>query len=111
MPITERAIDNYMDRDPIFAQAAMIASKIVAVPYDVLTLYYNHYESQVKFKTVAKRIPQFAGMAVGVMPGPLKGYAVEPENNEEALVNMQEYAIASALYFAFLETAACETSQ
>ena len=91
--------------------AASIASAIVSYPYDVLTLVYNHYENQVKFTTVFKKIPQFAGLPVGVMPGTFKGYDVEPENNEEALVNMQEYAIASSILFAMLETQACETSQ
>ena len=30
---------------------------------------------------------------MGVMPPTLKGYSVEPENNEEALCNMMEYAV------------------
>ena len=91
--------------------AASIASSILAEPYDVLTLVYNHYENQVKFHTTFKKIPQFGGLPVGVMPSSFKGYDVEPENNEEALVNMQEYAIASSILFAMLETQACETSQ
>ena len=41
----------------------------------------------------------------------LKGYEVEPKNNSETLVNLQEYAVASALFYAMLETTACETSQ
>ena len=48
--ITERAIDNYLDKDPIFPAAAVIASKITAIPYDILTLYYNHYESQARLR-------------------------------------------------------------
>jgi ATP synthase F1 gamma subunit len=35
---------------------------------------------------------------------------MEPEN-DETLMNLQEYGIASALYYAMLETSACETSQ
>jgi F-type H+-transporting ATPase subunit gamma len=35
---------------------------------------------------------------------------IEPDG-EETLANMEEYAVASALYFALLETTACETSQ
>jgi F-type H+-transporting ATPase subunit gamma len=41
----------------------------------------------------------------------LKGYEIEPEDNSEACLNLQEYAIASALFYAMLETAACEVSQ
>jgi len=111
MPIMTRTVDSYLDRDPIFPLAASIAAKIVAEDYEVLTLFYNHYENQVKFTNVYKQIPQFVGLPVGVLPPALKGYDIEPDNNEEALVNMQEYAIASAVYWALLETVACETSQ
>jgi F-type H+-transporting ATPase subunit gamma len=110
-PIVARTVDAYLDRDPIFPLASSIASKIVNEQYDVLTLWYNHYENQIKFHNVYKKIPQFAGLPVGVLPPALKGFAVEPENNEETLVNMQEYAIAAALYYVMLETTACETSQ
>lgn len=41
----------------------------------------------------------------------LTGYEVEPADNSEALINLQEYAVASAIYYAMLETSACETSQ
>ena len=37
-----------------------------------------------------------SGFAVGVLPPTLKGYNIEPENNEEALCNMMEYAVVSA---------------
>jgi ATP synthase F1 gamma subunit len=43
-------------------------------------------------------------------PRRLKGYDLEPAD-PDTLANMQEYGIASALYYAMLETAACETSQ
>jgi ATP synthase F1 gamma subunit len=111
VPIVARTIDSCFDKDPIFPLAAAIATKIVKEPYDILTLWYNHYENQVKFHNVYKKIPQLANMPVGVLPPSLKGYDIEPDNNEETLVNMQEYAVASALYFAMLETTACETSQ
>lgn len=108
MPIVARTIDSCFDKDPIFPLAAAVAAKIVREPYDVLTLWYNQYENQIKFHNVYKKIPQLANMPVGVLPASLKGYDIEPENNEEALVNMQEYAVASALFYAMLETAACE---
>lgn len=40
----------------------------------------------------------------------LTGYELEPEG-DEVLANLQEYGVASALYYAMLETTACETSQ
>jgi F-type H+-transporting ATPase subunit gamma len=57
-PICARAIDNCFDKDPIFPLAAALAAKIVAEPYEVLTLYYNHYENQAKFHNTYKQIPQ-----------------------------------------------------
>jgi F-type H+-transporting ATPase subunit gamma len=109
-PIVARAIDNCFDKDPIFPLAAALAAKIVAEPYDVLTLVYNHYENQAKFHNVHKRIPQLVSGKSGTMPAKLKGYEMEPEV-DETLINLQEYGIASALFYAMLETSACETSQ
>jgi ATP synthase F1 gamma subunit len=109
-PIVARAIDQCFDKDPIFPLAAALAVKIVQEPYDLLTLYYNHYENQAKFHNTYKRIPQLANMKADQLPAKLKGYDVEPEG-AELLANLQEYGIASALYYAMLETAACETSQ
>ena len=110
MPIVARAIDNCFDKDPIFPLAAALAAKIVAEPYEVLTLYYNHYENQAKFHNSYKQIPQLVGAKGKAAVGKLAAYDVEPEV-DETMLNLQEYGIASALYYAMLETAACETSQ
>jgi ATP synthase F1 gamma subunit len=104
------AVDQVFEKDPIFPLAASIASRIVSEPYDLLTLYYNHYENQAKFHNVFKQIPQLAALKPGAMPPSLKGYDLEPEE-ASTLVNFQQYGIAAALYFAMLETTACETSQ
>lgn len=109
-PIVARAIDSYLDRDPIFALASSVASRVIAEKYDVLTLYYNEYENQIKFHNVYKKLPQLASLPAGKMPASLTGYDVEPDGSE-TLVNLQEYAVAASLYYAMLETVACETSQ
>ena len=111
LPLMTKTIDNYLDQGVTFALAASIAAKVCAQEYEVLTLVYNHYENQVRYNAVYKKVPQFLGLPVGVLPAQLKGFEIEPENNEETLVNMQEYAVASAILFAMLETQACETSQ
>ena len=103
-PIVARTIDGLFDKDPIFPLAANLAAKVVAEPYDLLTLYYNHYENQAKFHNTFKQIPQMGALKVGQEPEKLKGYEVEPEENPEAMVNLQEYGIASALFYAMLET-------
>jgi F-type H+-transporting ATPase subunit gamma len=41
VPMMARSLDGYMDRDPIFALASAIASKVITEKYDVLTLWYN----------------------------------------------------------------------
>jgi F-type H+-transporting ATPase subunit gamma len=64
-PIVCSAIDNLFDKDPIFPLAAAIASKVVAQPYDLLTLYYNHYENQAKYQNTFKQIPQMVRVCVG----------------------------------------------
>ncbi len=111
IPLMAFAVDQAFEKDPIFPLAAALASKIVTQPFDLLTLFYNHYENQAKFVNTYRQIPQMATLAPGAMPATLKGYDVEPPNNGETLVNLQEYAVASALFYAMLETVACETSQ
>lgn len=106
IPITVTSIDGYSDRDPIFPLAASFASRIVSNSYEVLTLCYNTYENQIKFHDTYAKIPKIAG----ALPPSLKSYEVEPEG-PDTLVNLEEYAVASALYYCMLETTACETSQ
>jgi F-type H+-transporting ATPase subunit gamma len=110
-PILAGSVDSYMDRDPVFPLAASIASKIIKEPYDVLTLFFNQYENQVKFHQVYPKIPQFVGLPTGTMPGNLVGYDAEPSADDETFASLQEYSVASAIYYAMLHTQACETSQ
>jgi hypothetical protein len=44
-----------------------------------------------------------SGFAVGVLPPTLKGYDIEPENNEETLSNMMEFAVVSLLLLLLCE--------
>lgn len=76
IPIVARSVDAYMDRDPVFQLAASLASKIIVEPYDILTLWYNQYENQVKFQNTFKKIPKLTGLGAGRMPDSLKGYSV-----------------------------------
>lgn len=72
IPVMSRAIDQAFDKDPIFPLAAALATKIVREPYDLLTLFYNHYENQAKFTNMYKQIPQLAKAKPGSMPATLK---------------------------------------
>lgn len=108
MPMMARALDNCFDKDPVFPLAAAVAAKVVAEPYDLLTLWYNHYENQAKYHNNYRQIPQLAG---GKLPASLSNYEVEPQDNSETIMNLQEYGVAAAVFYAMLETVACETSQ
>lgn len=46
--------------------------------------------------------------AVGHRPAIFHNWEVEPEDNEEALANMEEYALAGSIYGALLESQVCE---
>jgi len=104
-------MDSCFDKDAIFPLAAAIGEKIVKQDFDVVTFFHNQYENAAKFNTITTSIPKMSGFAVGVLPPTLKGYDIEPENNEETLSNMMEFAVAGVLYNILLETQACEVSQ
>jgi hypothetical protein len=96
-------------------QAAAFGEKIVKEPYDVIAFFHNVYEvcacvcvrcdtlprhphlpspqNAAKFNTVTTCVPRLSGYAVGVLPPKLAGYEIEPENNEETLANMTEFAV------------------
>lgn len=74
-------------------------------------MIYNEFVNAATFQTVFRHIPQLSGLDVGQVPDRFKGYEIEPENNEETLVNMMEFAVAGSLYYAMLESTACEISQ
>jgi ATP synthase F1 gamma subunit len=107
----DTTIDQCFDKDPIFPLASAIAERIVSKEFDCINLFYNEFESAAKFNSVMKSIPQVAGMPVGQLPDSLKGYGIEPENNEEALQNLMEYGVASSLFYVMLESSVCEISQ
>jgi ATP synthase F1 gamma subunit len=111
LALTRRLIDAAFDKEIIFPLAAAVAEKVVKEPFDVLTLVYNRFETAAKFVTTFRHFPQLSGLPVGVLPPKFKGYGVEPDNNEETLVNLMEYSVAGALYYTLLETKVNEIAQ
>jgi len=103
-----RKIDQCLDKDPAFGLAAAIAEKVVSREFDLITFWYNEFENAAKFNLTTKRVPLLAGMPVGVRPTMFADYSVEPEDNEEALLNMMEYGVAGSLYYMLLENQASE---
>jgi ATP synthase F1 gamma subunit len=108
---TVAAIDSAFDKEPIFAMAGSISERIVSEEFDVLTMVYNEFINAGKFELAVKHFPQLAGLPVGTLPAAFTGYEVEPDNAEEALVDLMEYGVAGSLYYALMESQACEISQ
>jgi len=108
---TVLAIDGAFDKEPIFETASAVAERAVSKEFDTLTLAFNEFVNAATFNNVRYHFPQIAGLPVGTMPARFEGYEVEPENNEEALVNLMEYAVGGSLFYALLESQACEISQ
>lgn len=105
------SVDQAFDKDPIFPLASALAERVVKNEFDTLTFCYNRYENAAKFHNSRCHFPQLGGLPVGVLPAKFKGFDVEPENNEETLVNLMEYAVAGSMYYMMLESQACEVSQ
>jgi F-type H+-transporting ATPase subunit gamma len=108
--MTSGVVDQCFDKDPIFPLAAAIAENIVRQPYDLLAFVYNEFENTAKYNTRCIYVPTMAGYDVGVLPPKLAGYEIEPENNEETLINLEEYATAGLMYSIMLESQASEVS-
>jgi ATP synthase F1 gamma subunit len=108
---TAFSVDSCFDKDPIFELASAIAQRVVSREFDTLTLAFNEYINAAKFSSVRCHFQQLGGLPVGILPERFKGYDVEPENNEEVLVNLMEYAVGGGFYYAMLESQTCEISQ
>lgn len=103
-----RSIDSAFDKDVTFPLAAEIAGFAVQESFDELVMIYNTYENVAKFAITARSFPKIAGLPVGHRPAIFHNWEVEPEDNEEALANMEEYALAGSIYGALLESQCCE---
>lgn len=103
-----RVVDAAFDKDATFALAAAIAGEVVEEDYDAVTMIYNTYENAARFALTARQFPKISGLPVGHRPAIYSDWAVEPEDNEEALANLEEYAIAGSIYGALLESQTCE---
>lgn len=103
-------INEAFDKDITFALAAAVAGHVVEEEYDVVTMMYNTYESAAKFTVTARQFPKISGLPVGTRPAIYHNWEIEPEDNEEALANLEEYALAGSLYGALLESQTCEVA-
>lgn len=103
-----RVVDSAFDKDPSFNLAAAIAGYVVEEDFDEMIMLYNTYESAARFVVTARSFPKISGLPVGHRPAIFHNWEVEPEDNEEALANMEEYAMAGSIYGALLESQTSE---
>jgi len=103
-----RVVDSAFDKDVTFNLAAAIAGYAVEEDFNEMIMLYNHYENPARFAVTCRSFPKISGLPVGHRPAIFHNWEVEPEDNEEALANMEEYAMAGSLYGALLESQCCE---
>lgn len=103
-----RVIDAAFDKDVTFSLAAAIAGQVVEEEYDAVTMFFNTYENAARFTVTARQFPKISGLPVGTRPAIYHNWEIEPEDNEEALANLEEYALAGSIYGALLESQTSE---
>lgn len=89
-----------------FANASAIATEINSQDFDQLYFVFNTFKSAVSYINTIRPVKSLAGDANAVLPE----YEVSPESRPEVMGNLQEYAMASSLFTAMLESAASEQS-
>jgi F-type H+-transporting ATPase subunit gamma len=89
-----------------FANASAIAQEINAVDFDNCYFVFNTFKSAVLYLNTVRPVKSLAGDANAVLPE----YEVSPESRPEVMENLQQYAMASSLFTAMLESAASEQS-
>lgn len=89
-----------------YSNAAAIAQEINACDFDKCYFVFNTFKSAVLFLNTVRPVKSLAGDANAVLPE----YEVSPESRPEVMGNLQQYAMASSLFTAMLESAASEQS-
>lgn len=89
-----------------FANASAIAQEINAVDFEKCYFVFNTFKSAVLYLNTVRPVKSLAGDANAVLPE----YEVSPESRPEVMENLQQYAMASSLFTAMLESAASEQS-
>lgn len=99
-----------------FTIASMCAARALAMPtVDTMTLVHNKFVSMIAYDTTTVTIPKMSAEAAvdgeGGEESALAAYNFEPEAQDEVLENLQQFALAGALYSASVQANATEMSQ
>lgn len=98
-----------------FPIASGIGQRILAYDFDTASVTYNKFVSAVQYDTLTRQLVSLSmdnDVAEGedATPEHLRGYEVEPEDKDEALLNLYEYSIATTVFGCMLENAVSELS-
>eukprot|EP00948_MAST-09A_sp_MAST-9A-sp1_P001443 g1443.t1 len=117
----QTSMDEIYTYKPNFTQSSAVASRFLARPFDKGFIAFNRYRSAIAYDTCLYHVPSFrpddvsgstpaSADAADIVPENFKGYELEPEMKSEALQNLYEFGVASAIYGATLENCAAEQS-
>jgi F-type H+-transporting ATPase subunit gamma len=93
-----------------FSTVCGITNEVLKVDpssYDAIHLVYNEFKSAIVYVPTIKTLPSLAGIGVNE---PLVSYEFEPGTKSEVLTDLNEYLLASSMFYSAMENAASEQS-
>jgi len=89
-----------------FSQVSAIALEVSAHEYDQCYIFFNEFQSIIAY-TPSYRMVSALKFVPDAAEGeqPLMEYDVEPEDRQEAMESLNQYALAGAMYSSFLDQA------
>jgi len=81
--------------------------KVDPASYEATHLVYNEFKSAIAYTPTIKTLPSLAGEGVAE---PLVAYEFEPGTKSEVLADLNEYLLASTMFYSQMENAASEQS-
>lgn len=110
LPLTAEAIGTSINDSwstpTNFSQVSAIALEVSSKEFDNCVLFYNEYKSIIAYDTSYRLLKALAFDPTSVEDGqPLMEYDVEPEDRQEAMESLNQYALAGAMYSSFLDQA------
>jgi F-type H+-transporting ATPase subunit gamma len=90
--------------------AACIAQVAIEQKASQVHVVYNNFKSAIAYTPMMRSLSSLTAEPAEGEEGVLANYEFEPNNREEVLANMEEYMLASQIYYSLLENATSEQS-
>jgi len=81
--------------------------KVDPTSYGAIHLVYNEFKSAIAYTPTVKTLPSMSGEGISE---PLVAYEFEPGTKSEVLADLNEYLLASSMFYSQMENAASEQS-